>query len=678
VLLALEALENYPYTWQAERMLANIVHQFRLRKILSGHTDKVLDASWSPDGNYLATSGQDGSVRIWDAATGQEILTIAAHPAFLLEVGATDDTGTGHAGTQEVAWSPDGKKLVTAGGKDRTAKVWDAVTGEQIHTFSEHTDWVWSVDWSPDGDRIVTSSRDGTIKVWDAHSGELIHTLSGHTDWVKMVAWSPDGTKLATASDDHTVRTWDSEAGEELLNLTGHTNWVWSVAWSPDGGKVVTAGEDGTVRIFNAGTGEEELSIPLTGAVWRAMWSPDGTQIATSNAGGLGQVWDAAAGTELFELSGRIPNQFDIAWSPDGKWLATTAGADFTGRIWDASPGGSTLSGGHSTVANVIVWSPDGKRLVTAGLEGIGIIWDAATGQNLITLSGHTDEIQIAAWSPEGSRIATTSWDNTAKVWDANTGEELLTFHGHEGEPMGPFINTNAIFGVSWSPDGNRIATAGGSGWVRVWDSRSAEELFAFRTNDRGGPNVEFSPDGKHLSTCVYSPQIWDAATGEAEIGGFVDMSGIDVEDFDWCFGPYWSPTGDRLFTASYGGIATIWDPRTSDQLLNFTGHSFGIWSGSWSPDGKRAATGDDAGVVKVWDTETGDELFSFNPPHAYVWTVDWSPDGSQLAVAGETPNPTVWPVWQSAQDLVTYAKECCVVRELTPDEREQFGLPIE
>jgi WD40 repeat protein len=119
-------------------------------------------------------------------------------------------------------------------------------------------------------------------------------------------------------------------------------------------------------------------------------------------------------------------------------------------------------------------------------------------------------------------------------------------------------------------------------------------------------------------------------------------------------------------------------DPKNGDVLLNFAEHSFGIWGGSWSPDGKRAATGDDAGVVKVWDTTTGAELFSFNSSLGYVWTVDWSPDGSQLALAGGTPNPTIIRVWQSVEDLIEYFKECCVVRELTPEEREQFGLPAD
>ena len=132
------------------------------------------------------------------------------------------------------------------------------------------------------------------------------------------------------------------------------------------------------------------------------------------------------------------------------------------------------------------------------------------------------------------------------------------------------------------------------------------------------------------------------------------------------------------MLTVSYSGIAAVWDSYTGDEMLNFSEHAVGIWGGSWSPNGKRAATGDDAGVVKVWDAETGDELLSFSSPLSYVWNVDWSPDGSQLAIGGGGPNSLILPVWQSAQDLVAYARECCVVRELTPEEREQFGLPPE
>jgi len=675
VLLALEAIENYPYTWQAEQALGQIVQEFRLRHIVIGHTDTVLDMAWSPDGSKFATTGKDGTLRIWDAQNNSELLTISAHPAF--------DAGF-FLGVRELAWSPDGSQIVTAG-LDKTAKVWDVATGKDIAIFSGHADEVWSVAWSANGRWIASASKDGTVKVWDAKTGKDKFTLSNHSGSVRSVAWSPNGTQIATASDDGTTRLWDAETGEEQMIFSGHTNWVWSVAWSPDGTRLATASEDGTVRIWNVMTGKELSDLRLANPVWQATWSPNGLQLATTGATGIGQVWNVASGKEAYAMQGHTDEVFDIAWSPDGKLLATTGGAGYSVQIWDASPATRTLTGTQNGIGWVS-WSPDGTRIATSDTYGTtALIWDSKTGEILQTLDGHTVLVQDVFWSPDSSQLVTTGFDNLAKVWDANTGKELLTFSGHVGEPVGKFMGIDALFGGGWSPDGSRIMTVGGNGTVRVWDAHTGEEDFVFQPTYEAAPSSGWSPDGTRIATCSIPQvlQLWDASTGASIFGGYVnntaDLSFGDSVDF--CSSSLWSPDGKRILTASWGGKgATIWDSETGEKLLVFTEHNAGLSLGaSWSPNGRRIATGDFSGGVKIWDPDTGAVLLSFSVPISeYLTNVAWSPDGTSLVGSGLLPSIEIYRVWQTTEDLVKYAKECCIVRELTQDERQQFGLPIQ
>jgi WD40 repeat protein len=673
VLLALEALNNYPYTSQAEKILGQIVREFRLRFILSGHSDTVQDVAWSPDGLWMATAGNDGTLRIWNAQTRVEVLKISAHPATFAFIG----------GVQQVAWSPDGAYIATAG-IEGTAKVWDRLTGEEIVTFSGHTDKVWGVTWSPDGVWVASASKDGTARVWNALTGEEKFTLGGHRECVKMVAWSPDGKWIATAGDDGTARIWDATTGEERLRLSGHTNWVWSVAWSPDGTRLATASEDGTVRVWEASSGRELSDIRLPSPVWQVAWSPDGLQLATASSNGLAQVWDVSSGKEAFALQGRTPELVDIAWSPDGKSLATTGGDGFTVRIWDATPAIPVYSSDREGLA-WNDWSPDGEHIATINyLDRTVVIWDPETGETqLVIQTGATDDLQDVWWSPDGTRLMTTSWDMLAKIWDANTGEQLLTFSGHVGEPQLKFQGgRDSLFGGGWSPDGSRIVTIGGYGWVRVWDARTGEEYLSFlATKDSVVGMLGFSPDGKHLATCA-SPevlQIWDAETGAPILGGFVNNTeNLSFGDsIEMCFSGYWSPDGHRLLTANYTGDrgATIWDARTGKKLVVFKEHTSGLTFSTWSPNGKRVATGDLSGVIKIWDAQTGAELLSYLVPGIMQFQLDWSPDGTRLVAANVSRTVEVHRVWQTTEDLVEYAKECCVIRQLTDAERQKFGL---
>src|SRR5271157_5744549 len=329
----------------------------------------------------------------------------------------------GHtAAVISVAWSPDGKRLATAS-QDKTAKVWDAASGKELLTLKGHGDFVTGVAWSPDGKRLATASQDKTAKVWDAASGQELVTLTGHTDCVIKVAWSPDGNKLATAGQDKTARVWDANSGQEMLNLKGHgasgMDFIYSVAWSPDGKRLATASVDQTSKVWDAASGQELLTLkgrsaPGTDVVFSVAWSPDGKRLATASQDKTAKVWDAASGQELLTRRGHDFAVLSIAWSPDGKRLATASSEDQTSKVWDAASGQELLTLSHrglggwgSGLAIEVAWSPDGKRLATGGWNSTATLWDAAGGQELLTLKGHGGYVTSVAWSPDGKRLAT-------------------------------------------------------------------------------------------------------------------------------------------------------------------------------------------------------------------------------------------------------------------------------
>ncbi|HYW74101.1 MAG TPA: protein kinase, partial [Pyrinomonadaceae bacterium] len=252
------------------------------------HNSYINSVAFSPDGKWLATGSDDGTVKLWDVGAGQELLTLKGHSGLVWSV----------------AFSPDGKRLATAS-YDRTVKLWEAQTGQELATLKGHADNVYSVAFSPDGKTLASGSEDKTVKLWDALTKQELATLKGHAFGVHSVAFSPEGKTLASGSRDNTVKLWDAATRRELLTLKGHSGGVWSVAFSPDRKRLATGSADGSVKLWDAGAGQELLTLKgHSSYVYSVAFSPDGKWLATGSRDHTVKLWDAANGQELLTLNG--------------------------------------------------------------------------------------------------------------------------------------------------------------------------------------------------------------------------------------------------------------------------------------------------------------------------------------------------------------------------------------
>ncbi|MEO3812727.1 hypothetical protein ABGB17_27310 [Sphaerisporangium sp. B11E5] len=610
-------------TGEARAAMAELLLGQPTRAIFTGLTGEVYSAAYSPDGTHLATAGEDGTVRIWDPATGKQ------HGAPL----------TGHNGeVQSVTYSPDGTHLATAG-ENGTVRIWNAATKEPVGApLTGHTGNVYSAAYSPDGTHLATAGEDGTVRFWDPATGKQHGApLTGHNGWVYSVAYSPDGTHLATAGRDRTVRIWNAASREPVgAPLTGHTGDVYSAAYSPDGTHLATAGEDGTVRIWDPATGRQR-GAPLTGhngEVRSVTYSPAGSHLASAGDDHTVRIWDTATGERLDPpLTGHTRWVHSVAYSPDGTHLAT-AGGDGTVRIWDAAIGRqhSAPLRGHTGWVHSVAYSPDGTRLATTADDGTVRIWDTTTAkQRGEPLTGHAGKVYSVAFSPDGTRLATAGHDRTVRMWDTATGEQL-------GPPLTG--HTDAVTSVTFSPNGTLMATTGLDGTIRIWDATTAKQ--------RGTPllghtdsvsDVAFSPDGAFLASTGHdhTVRIWDAATGAQT----TKLTGHN----HWVYSVAYSPDGTHLATAGRDHTVRVWEAATGEQLgPPLTGHTGEVYSVAYSPDGTYLVTAGRDHTVRIWDAATGEQL---GPPltgHTEsVSDAVFSPDGTLLATTGADRTVRTW-----------------------------------
>jgi WD40 repeat protein len=586
------------------------------------HSDQAFAVAFAPDGKTIASGGDDRVVRLWDAATGQELRTLSGH---------TD-------GVNALAFSPDGTMLVSAS-EDRTARLWDVASGKERLAFRRHgTSAVKCAAFVPDGKAVATRGDDGAVRLWDAAGGkELLHIASVKALGRSDLAFAPGGSTLAGPAPGGGIALWDAATGKELRRLSHPPDGdLTSLSFSRDGKRLASGGLDGRVRLWDVQKGKyiRDLEQPAD-LVAAARFSPDGTMLATGSSSGEIRLWDAE-GKELRTIKGHADTVEGLAFSRDGKVLAS-ASHDCMVRLWDPATGKElpqSAPGGVSCAA----LSADGGLLATGHADGAIRLWDAVAGKARPTVMTCPIPPTDLAFAPDGKAVAARLGLDRVGLWDVATGRatreiaEMIDPAAYRRFSRGPAGT------VAFSPDGRVLATVDLRQAVRLWDAQSRRELQYSPLKAEDNPQavrVAFSPDGT-LSVGYADCHIhcWNSVNGRM-LRRIVTPSGLPT-------GLAFSPDGRCLATASGDGGAHLWELATEQERTPAGAvDDRPAAAVAFSADGRLLLAAGPDGSVRVADTYTRKVLKTLAGHRGAVTALVVS--GDRMVTVGTDGTAVVW-----------------------------------
>jgi WD40 repeat protein len=551
-------------------------------RVLVGHSSYVEKALFGPASDRIATLAADGA-GLWDAETLELLSFLPRHelPGDL----------------RAHAFNPDGSCLVLTTASGPIA-ILDGRSGARLRTLAPADgDW-WSIAFSPDGRTLAAGSGRGAIALWEFESGRAVGRLEGHRQRVHSLSFSASGARLASGGMDGAVRVWDVSKGAAIgAPMRGHQRGAHRVGISADGSRIASASLDGTVRLWNTETGEAVAAFQGTG--------------------------------QPSELPG-------FAFSPDGRWLATTSGLT-DARVWSAADGAErALLRGHQAAVLWIEFTSDGRRVYTSSYDGALIAWDAESGEKLRVFGHETARTTRFALSPDDRLLAVAGLENTARVYETEPAGGL-TLKGHWSQ----------VVGVAFSPDGSWLATSSLDHRVRIFCAETLEPLAALDAGDLVMA-VAVSPDGSKLaSVCTGIPNrpraecqclgrevtLWDPATGRS-LRSLPAHAATEAA---------FSPDGASLATGDGDGAIRIWEVESGSLERTLTGHRAWLNDLKFSPDGSLLASASGDATVRAWEVKSGAALFSSAAHGDYVHAVAFSPDGRVLLSGGRDDRIRFW-----------------------------------
>lgn len=588
------------------------------RNRLQGHTAPVMGASYSPDGQTIASASWDKTIKLW-TTSGQELKTLKGHGAELWNV----------------VFSPDGKMLASAS-SDQTARLW-STDGTELHTLVGHTGVVGEVAFSPDSKTLASSGADGLIKLWNINGQEL-HSFKAHQGWVWGLRFSPDGQMMASGGADRLIKLWNL-SGQELKTIAGHQDTVTEVVFSADGKQLASASNDGTVKVWTI-TGKELQTFKVTGAqIWDLRWSPDGQTLAAVSSDNTVRIWSLANQEAKVFRTGSQTSRLNF--SPDGQYLLL-ASWDHNVKLWqiadprpnqqDYRASESRVIAAHDAQVTDLSFSHDGQTIATASWDRTIKLWNRQ-GKALKTLkpdgTSKNYTIWSTAFSPDDQILAAVIWDGQIVLWQA------------DGKKLGIIPGVNRIKTI-FSPDGQSIPAAGVDNTFVLW-SIEGKKLQTFTGHTAPVTAVKFSADGKYLvsGSADHSMKLWTKAGQLLQT-----FQGHQQEINDVNF----SPDDQMIISGSADRTMRLWK-LNGQELQQFTGHLAAVNDVGFSPDGRILASASADKSVRLWSL-SGKELRKVDTHTAAVTSLAFSPDG-QMLVSGGFDNQLVMVDLHSMQDTL-------------------------
>ena len=632
------------------------------------HESYIESVVWHPDDQTIASASKEGTVKIWNANSGEVEQTLAAprdhgfwlawnrrgnyllarpSPVALATARKTKvlvwERATGQkqleVEARKAVWSPDGRRLVVIT-SDGQLEVWESES-KGIERWSEAGAALTSISWSGDGKQIAVT-KDTEVVILNASMGQIDRTIRCPFKPVATI-WRPSGRQLAVSGQDKVVRVYDVEAGEVIQSVAGNNNRIETMSWSPDGRYLAVCdapslanSQQSVIKIWNSATEEVEVSLPGSLCAWQA----DGTQLAVAGNDKSLAVWSAGNWKLVAQFNGHTSEIYTLAWSREGSRIAS-GGADRTAKIWEVPPKDEmqqTFRG-----RGPIAWN-EVKNLLAVGDQGKVNVYVVET-KKLEKVLGSPANTVALNFSPSGEQLAHATYDYRMKK-----GE--LIIWNVESWKVSVKLPLSGIGDLTWSPDGSKLLVSGApyrDSVVRVLDAKNGQELLKL-PGHQGKVGVSWINSALIVTSAYviqqqprcHGIQVWDSTTGdrvrfikpsaEAQIGVnskiAINSKGTLIAAGDW----------DS--EARVGRIA-LWDLNSGELLHTFRGHDKAVDSLAFHPTESRLATGGGS-EVKLWELKIGRELLTLGRD-SKVGQVIWSPDGKQLLATDSGGTVTVW-----------------------------------